>query len=208
MKQSLLLIIGMLLCTSICAQLPNTCEVKAVKLIEEAFKNMNNAWDDFKLIKHDKIDTLYILPTESKEYILASNNFENIKEKAGADSTNYYVTATAKAMKDKNEKMYQYYQKKVDEWQVKDANNIHQVMADIANSVVNYTKEQKGWKMRCRILSNNEEENVEIHFDLGISQITDILTAQYALIYEKMQNVETPEIFLGLKKRFDNRKKL
>lgn len=208
MKRLILIMGGLFLLVSVYAQTKLENETKAVKLIEETLKNMNSAWSELKLIKHDRIDTLYILPTESKEYIKANADFEVLKNNAGTDSTSFYIKAMTKAMADKNDKLYQKYQKKVDEWQAKNGNNTLESMRKLAQTVVSYTRTQKGWKMRCRILSNAEEENVEFHFDMDLSQVTDVITAQYAIIYEKMQKVETPEEFWILKRRFDNRRKI
>ena len=184
---------------------PQTDTEKAIKLIENAFSKAESAWNEFKLLKYDQIDTLYILPTESKEYIEANKAFENIKNNVGKDSTNFYIKAKMQAMRDKKEKLYDLYTKKVDEWQAKDGNNILQVMENLGNAVINYTEEQKGWKMRCRILSNGKEENIEVQFNVNLEQITDILPYQYAITYEKLRHMNNSNDFWILKKQFDKR---
>lgn len=205
MKKILTFIAALLLFISAYAQPETTPKDKAIKLIEEALKNKSNAWNELKLIKHDKIDTLYILPTESKEYQIASGSWDNTTNNAGNDSTSYYIKAKTRAMISKDKKSYAYYQQKVDEWQAKSADNINQKLSDLADAVVNYTPDQKGWLIRCRILSNKEEQNAEFHFDLELSKVTDILSEYYARIYDKMRNVKTSTEFWELKKRFDSR---
>lgn len=46
----------------------NVNEAKGVKIVETALDKMSNAWNSYKLIKHDKIEELYTLPYESYEY--------------------------------------------------------------------------------------------------------------------------------------------
>lgn len=176
-------------------------KAKEVLLIENALKSISNSWNEYKLIKYDKIDTLFALPNECKEI----NEFKFTQYN---DSSQYYLDMSEKLNKKlKINKAADYYVKYHTELQ-----RIDKIKSDdmerLNMCLIKYTPKQIGWIMRCRINNNGKEENIEVRFDLNRTKITDIISEYYSLMYSKLLHCSSPEQFYRLKNEWDKRKNI
>lgn len=172
-------------------------------LIASKLKEMSNSWYEYNIIKMDKIDTLYSLPTECNEYIEAVSKLENIKN--DGDSLSYYISISKGVSKDKNEKLFKYYQDKIDFFQNYKNININKLFDDIQKTISQYKKTQKGWKVRCRVKSNSDEVNMEFHFNKSMDKITEVLNQKFALLYDDMVNEKNSITYFKIKNIYDKR---
>lgn len=174
-----------------------TKEQLAVRVIKNYFKESKNAWNDVKLLKYDKVDTLYILPEESKEFIKTAN------EKIPSDSSSYYYHLLSKAVA--GDKNYDNINRRKNFWNKIRKDNMDMHFYNLDYSIMHYSIYQKGWKMRCRISYNNEEQNIEVQFNPELTNITNILSERYAQIYEKLRHPNSIEEYRDLLKTYNDR---
>lgn len=177
----------------------NVNEAKGVKIVETALDKMSNAWNSYKLIKHDKIEELYTLPYESYEYKKILDRYP--------DSLSYFIQIGEIAVKQGNRKIDNELANKITEWLSKSQTNKILRNAKIDTLIRNYQPQLKGWRMRCRISSNDKEENIEVHFDKDLLKVTGILSSKEAMLYENMGIVKNATQLLLLKEEFDNNRK-
>lgn len=167
-------------------------------MVEEALNEISNAWNTYKLVRHDKLNELYTLPYESDKYKSILNSYP--------DSLSYYIQMGEISVANGDGKIDNRLTNKITEWLSKSKTNKTLRDLEVNTLIQNFHPTLKGWRMRCRILSNDKEENIEVHFDKDLSKITDILSSKDALIYENMGNAKNATQLMLLKEEFDNRK--
>jgi|WetSurMetagenome_2_1015567.scaffolds.fasta_scaffold405050_1 hypothetical protein len=184
-----------------------TKEMIAVNLINDYFKDSKNAWNDIKLLKHDKVDTLYILPYDSKECMKYEIKIkDDPRERDSVE--NYFSSKMHEAQQNNDDKLYSYYLNKSAKFSSISLQNFKNLLEGFNNAIMNYTTEQKGWEMKCRVLYNSKEQNIEVHFNPELTKITDILSERYAQIYEELRHPNSIEEYKDLLKTYNDRGKL
>lgn len=189
-------------CLSICILLfckahgqnpKNASEQAAIKLIESALFAESNAWNAMALIKHDRLDTLFTLPYECEQYKTICNSYP--------DSLSYYIDRGEENMK--NGESVKDNGEKIKYWLIASQQNRSLKKVRIEDFLASFHPENKGWRMRCRISSNDKALNMEFHFDKNLTKITQILRASKSIVYEQLLQVKSYDKLLSLKGDFE-----
>jgi len=203
----------------------------AIGLINDYFKQSKNFYNA-KLIEYNKIDTLYSLSNESEKFqkesesinekysyipLMVDNSDLEIKRTIKNDPGLIYLSReTNKAKRKKKMELYKdcRYLLEIEKGVVSDNyydelnSCMNEQQHELDSLIMVYTPEQKGWKMKCRISKNGGYQSIEVYFDLSLCKITDILTEEYARIYEEMLHPHSAEQYKDLSEIYNNRGKL
>jgi len=200
----------------------NYSEQKALSLI--------NSIQGVKIYEHGNISTLFMLPTEGNIY---RKKIGNIAMQDSIDSlifynpklydkqirdpkVKYYTQMANSALKLKNKKEYKYYSEMAagqlaDDMRLYDEriyNKVKKDSCELDSLIMNYAPESKGWKVECTIIKDGNIQLVEVHFNTDITKITDILTDEYAKVYDEMLHPKSIKQYNDLSEIYNNRKKI